>query len=454
MKPRNVGSDLADPRDSAKSATLLRQLGLPASTALVIGGTIGVGIFLTPAGMARSLASPALLLLVWSFIGGAALCGALCFGELAARFPEAGGGYVYLREAYGQGVAFLYGWKCLLVMDPGLTAALAAGLGAYVHAMAPTLSLKIVAMAAIFIVAVANVAGVRLAAGVGNFLALAKIAILILLVGWGFLSGAGNVSHLLPLVYRRPGAPPILPAMAGALISAFFSFGGWWELTKLAGEIKEPQRNLPRALALGVVTVTLLYVAVSAVFLYLVPMGAVASSEAFASQVGSALFGNTGGLVLSGIVSLSVLGSLFAFMTMAPRVYYAMAQDGVVPAFVARLNPNTGAPVRAIAVQASLALFLVAVGTFERIVAYFVFVTVAFLGLTVVGLFRIRRKSTQAGYSTPLYPLTPVLFLACIVLVMALLAAGRPLEVLLGVAVVSLGWPAYYLFFRNRTTQT
>lgn len=449
MSLRKIESDFVDPRDSATSATLLRQVGLPAATALVVGGTIGVGIFLTPAGMARSLASPALLISVWTFIGGTALCGALCFGELAARFPEAGGGYVYLRKAFGPGVAFLYGWKCLLVMDPGITAALATGLGAYVQAMQPGVPPKLVAMTAILIVAIANIAGVRLAAGIGHFLAITKVGLLVLLVVWGFLSGVGSVSHIFPLVDRRPSASPLFPAMAGAVISAFFSFGGWWELTKLAGEVKEPHRNLPRALALGVITVTLLYVSVSAVFLYLVPIEAVASSEAFASQVGSSLFGNTGGLVLSAIVSLSILGSLFAFMTMAPRVYYAMAQDGVLPAFVARINPYTGAPVRAIAVQACLALFLVGVGTFDRIVAYFVFITVAFLGLTVAGLFRIRQKSPQADYSTPFYPLTPVLFLVCIVLVLALLAAGRPAEVSLGVTVVALGIPAYYFFFRN-----
>ncbi len=427
---------------------LRRRISLPAATALVVGGTIGVGIFLTPAGMATRLASPAWLLLVWAFMGGAALCGALCFGELAARHPQAGGGYVYLREAYGPLPAFLYGWKCLLVMDPGLTGALATGFGAYAQAVSPGLSPKAAAFVAILAVAGANLAGVRLAAGIGHALALLKIALLLALVFWGLASSAGQLSHFVPFVERRAGAPPLLGALAGAVLSAFFSFGGWWEASKLAGEVREAQRNLPRALALGVVAVTLLYVAVSAVFVYLVPIEAVASSEAFAAQAGTALFGPAGGRALAGLVALCVLGSLFAFMTMAPRVYYAMARDGAVPALVGRVDPHTGAPVRAIAIQAALAALLVALGTFDAIVAYFVFVTVAFLALTVAGLFRLRRTSPAATYATPLYPLTPILFLASVALVLALLAVGRPGEAALGVGVVALGVPVYRLLPR------
>ncbi|HEY6552315.1 MAG TPA: amino acid permease, partial [Vicinamibacteria bacterium] len=314
---------------------------MPTAAALVVGGTIGVGIFLTPASMAAALASPGLLLAVWLFLGGSALCGALCFGELAARFPTAGGGYVYLREAFGPRLAFLYGWKCLLVMDPGLTAALATGLGAYAAVVVPGLAPKAVAIGAILLVAGANVAGVRMASGIGSVLGVAKIVMLVLLVVYGFASGAGDLGRFLPFAARPPEAPPFLPALAGAVVSGFFSFGGWWEASKLAGEVKDPQRTLPRALALGVATVTLLYVAVSAVFLYLVPREAAISGETFAAQAGAALFGAEGARAFSALVVVSVLGGLFAFMTMAPRVYFAMARDGAVPAFVGALDPRT-----------------------------------------------------------------------------------------------------------------
>ena len=427
------------------AGSLRRGIGLASATGLVVGGTIGVGIFLTPAGMAKSLGSPALLLLVWAFLGAMALAGALCFGELAARFPEAGGGYVYLREAFGPGVAFLYGWKCLLVMDPGLTAALATGLGAYAVVLVPGLPAKGVALAAIAAAAAANLGGVRLAAGVARALAVAKVGVLAVLVVFGLLGGAGEWSHLEPLVARRAGSPPLVPAMAGAVVSGFFSFGGWWEVSKLAGEVEDAPRTLPRALALGVLVVTVVYVAVSGAFLVLVPIEAVTSPETFAAQAGAALFGPRGGAVLSAIVLLSVLGSLFAFMTFAPRVYYAMARDGAAPAWVGRVDPRTGAPVRAVLVQAVLAALLVALGTFDAIVAYFVFATVAVLGLTVAGTFVLRRRSGPSPVGAPLFPLTPAFFLASIVVVLVLLLLGRPLEAGLGVAVVALGWPVYRL---------
>jgi APA family basic amino acid/polyamine antiporter len=421
---------------------LRRRLGLLPATAMVVGGTIGVGIFLTPAGMAKSLGSPGLLLAVWLFQAAMALSGAFCFGDLAARFPQAGGGYVYLREAFGGRVAFLYGWKCLLVLDPGLTAAFATGAGAYAAALVPGVPQKAVALAAIGAVVLANLAGVRLATGAAWVLALAKAAVLLVLVGVGFFGSAGDWSRFQPFCERHPGSPALLPALAGAIVSGFFSFGGWWQASNLAGEVEDAPRNMPRALTGGVLAVTLLYVAVSAVFFFLVPLAAVTSGETFAAQAGEALFGAAGGAVLSAIVLLSVLGSLFAFMTTAPRVYYAMARDGAAPAWAGAVGARSGAPLGAVLVQASLAALLVAIGTFDGIVAYFVFVTVAFLGLIVVGLLRLRRAAGEPGRASAW------LFLGCILVVLVMLAAGRPVEAAMGVAVVALGWPAYRLFVR------
>jgi basic amino acid/polyamine antiporter, APA family len=428
------------------SADLSRRIPWTTATALVVGGTVGVGIFVTTGGMAYSLASPALLFGVWAFMGASAFCGALCYGELSARYPQAGGGYVYLREAFGPGLAFLYGWKCLLVMDPGLTATLATALGSQAHVAAPWLSPKATAISAIVLVAAANMAGVRLAAGLGNVLAVAKVALIVLLVGWGFASGAGDSGRFFPFVERAAGAPALVPSLAGAIVSAFFAFGGWWEASKLAGEIRDPQRGLPRSLALGVAIITLLYVSVSAVFLYLVPRESGAAMGAFSARVGEILLGPGGGRIFAAIVAVSFWSTLFAFMTMAPRVYYAMGRDGVMPAAIGKLHPQTGAPVRAILVQTVLAVILVALGTFDTIMAYFVFVTVAFLGLTVVGLFRLRRTAPEGSFVTPFFPWTPALFLLSIVLVLALLLGGQPKETALGVVVAALGIPVYRFF--------
>lgn len=421
-------------------ARLERRLGLDSATALVVGEVIGVGIFLTPAEMARSLGSPFWLLTVWLLVGATALAGALCYGELAARHPEAGGGYVYLREAYGRGLAFLYGWKCLLVMDPGLTAALAAGLAQYLSYLVPLppTAMKTVAIGAIAVLALVNMLGVRASAWVLRLLTFFKLGLLALIVTWGFASGHGDRAHFTPFIGQRPGSAPLLVALGGGIVAAFFSFGGWWDVAKIAGEVRDPGRVLPRALTLGVTLVTVVYVLTSAVFLYLVPLEAVGSGAAFAAQAGEILFGSAGGGLFSAIVCVSVLGSLSAVLMAAPRVYYAMARDGLFLASVAEIDPRFGTPVRAIALQAALASLLVALGTFREIVAYFMFVTMVFVALTVSAVYRLPRPS-PSPYRLPGYPLTPLLFLGLLVLLLALIAVGSPLQAAAGTAVVGLG---------------
>ena len=436
-------------------SSLSRQLGLASVTALVIGEVIGVGIFLTPATMARSLGSPLWLLVVWLVMGAMALSGALCYGELAARFPEAGGGYVYLRRAYGPAVAFLYGWKCLLVMDPGITAALAVGLASYAGYMAhiSAAGLKAVAIGAIVALATVSIAGVRLGAGLMQGLTALKLAALGLIAVLAVVLRLGHWSNFVPFVAQRPGADPLPGALAPGLVGAFFAFGGWWEIAKLAGETRDPVRTLPRALALGVATVTVVYLITSAVFVYLVPLERVTSGEAFAAQAGGVLFGPAGGRVFAGIVIVAVLGSLLALLMALPRVYYAMARDGVFLQTVAVVHPRFGTPARAIVLQAALASLLVLLGTFTQILAYFVFVTVLFVALTVAGLFTLRRReAAKPAYGAPGYPVTPLIFLALVAVLLVLLAGHNPLQAALGAGIVGLGLPVYFLTFRRRPT--
>jgi APA family basic amino acid/polyamine antiporter len=418
-----------------------------------VGETIAVGIFLTPAGMAKSLGSPAWLFVVWLLTGAMTLCGALCYGELAASFPEAGGGYVYLREAYGRPLAFLYGWMAFLVLDPGITAALAigmAGYAGYIFRLSPA-GLKALAAGAIFALAAVNIMGARAGAGLLRWLTAAKLCLLLFVVVWGFASGAGDWSNFRPFVAQRAGSAPLAAALASAFVGAFFSFGGWWDLSKLSGEVREPERNLPLALACGVLVVTLVYVLVSAVFVYLVPLSEVTSGETFAAQAGAALFGATGGLIFSGIVVVAVVGSLAALTMSAPRVYYAMARDRLFFHAAARVHPRTGTPAAAISLQAVLASLLVALGTFDEIVAYFLFVVVFFIALTVAAVFPLRRGQHSApAFSTPGYPLTPLFFLILVTLLLVLLGGSNPKQAALGVGVVALGLPVYYLLFRGR----
>ena len=434
---------------------LQRHLGVRAMAALVVGEVIAIGIFLTPATMARSVGSPLWLLVVWLLMGAMALSGALCYGALAARFPEAGGGYVYLREAYGPGVAFLYGWKCLLVMDPGITALLAAALASYVgYALGITgVALKGVAVGSVLILAAVSMLGIRLGARVMQWLMILKIGALALIAVLALALHAGNWSHFVPFIAQRPGSDPLPGALAPAMIGGFFAFGGWWEITKLGGEAKDPARTMPRALALGVLAVTAIYILTSAVFLYLVPLERVTSGETFAAQAGEALFGPAGGQIFAAIVIVAVLGSLFALLMALPRVYYAMARDGVFFKAVAVVHPRFGTPVRAVAVQAAFASLLVVLGTFQQILAYFIFVTVGFLALTVAGLLVLRRREGAAAYRIPGYPVTPLLFLVLVAVLLVLLAGHDPLQAALGVGIVALGAPVYWLAFRGRLTR-
>src|SRR3954454_9241207 len=395
------------------AAALSRQLGLATATALVVAEVIGVGIFLTTAGMSKSLGSPSWLLLVWLLTGAGAAGGAICFGALAARYPEAGGAYVYLKETYGPRVAFLFGWLSLLVTDPGITAAVAVGLASYVGYLVPLSpwGLKAVAVAATWLLAAVNMRGVALGSEVLRVLAALKLGLLGFLVLWGFGLGRGDWSNLSPLVAQRPGSEPIAGALIGASIAAFFSLGGWWDVSKVAGEVKDPRRTLPRALLLGVLVVTLVYVLITLVFLYLVPYERIDSREAFAALAGEALFGRVGGVVFTLIVIVTVLGSLAALLMAMPRVYFAMARDRLFFPSVAVLHPRYGTPARAIAIQAALASVLAVVGTFEQILAYFVIPTVVFVGLTVAAVFVLRRRAGAEPLLIPWHPLPPLLFL-------------------------------------------
>jgi len=310
---------------------------------------------------------------------------------------------------------------------------------------------KGVAVGTVLTLAVANAVGVRLGAGLLRLLTVCKLGLLIFLACWGFGRGLGDWSNLTPFVVRRAGSGPLGEALAAGMVGAFFAFGGWWDAAKMAGEVRDPARALPRALVLGVSAVTATYVLVSVVFLYLVPLGKVTSEETFVAQVGEALFGRAGGEVFAGVAIVIVLGSLAGVIMGASRVYYAMGADGLFLPALAVVHPRFGTPVRAIAVQAVLASVLVLFSTFGEVLGYFVFVAVIFLELTVLALFVLRRRSlTVPDYRTPGYPLTPLLFLVSTAGLLFLLALKDPVRALVGVAVVLLGLPVYHLMFARR----
>ncbi|HEX2572699.1 MAG TPA: amino acid permease [Polyangia bacterium] len=412
----------------------IRTLSAASLTAAVAGETIGIGIFLTPADMVRSLGSPFWVLCTWLFVGGLTLCGALSYGRLASRFPESGGIYVYLREAYGPRIAFLYGWMSLLVIDPGLTAAWAIGLAGYASSVIPlsALARHVVAVGALLAIASLNLLHASLGVSFLRYVTWLKLGLLGVLTLWPMIFRLGDWSHLALTTARPDGAPPLSTALAGAVLVAFISFGGWWDASKLVGQVGASERVQRRAMLLGVLLVTLVYLAISTAFLYVIPSRQV-SQDAFVSQFGAALFGPLGARAMAGIVCLCLVSSLAAYMATAPHVYCAMARDGLFFASLGRLHPRFQTPARALLLEAALACVLVFTGTFEEVLAYFVPAAIVFLGLSVASLLRWPHAQRRGQL------LAPVLFLLFVGAMLLLLVSVSPRRSLLGMAIVAVG---------------
>ena len=420
---------------------------------MVVAEVVGVGIFLSPAEMMRTLGSVSGALVVWLSMGALTAAGALCYAELATRYPRAGGGYVFLREAYGPRIAFIYGWMALLVMDPGIAAALAIGLSQYLLVVigAPTSLLTPLALLSILAFGGLTLAGFSVSAHVMRWSAAAKILGVVLLLLAGLFHAAGGAT----LSFASTGASaPGFPQIAGAIVAAFFAFGGWWELGRMAGEVREPRRTMPRALLGGVALVTLIYAMVTMAFVLVTPEGKPGSDDQFVLMVGSALFGEAAGRVLALMVVIAVAGSLAAVLFGAPRVYLAMARDGLFPSQVARYNERRGTAPGGTLVQMTIASLLVLIGTFNEILGYFVPAAVLFLGLSAAAVLVLPRPASDAPvFRVPWHPLPIILFLTFIAVVLVLFAMGQPRQTALGAVIVAIGIPVSYLVIPRGVTR-
>ena len=417
---------------------------------MVVSQVVGVGIFLTPATMMRTLGSPWAALAMWAVMGTLSAAGALCFAELSTRFPKAGGSYIYLREAFGSRCAFIYGWMALLVVDPGLTAALGIGLAQYLLATlsaSPALT-SLVAVVSIVLFGLLTLAGMGTSARAMQWTAAAKLSIVVVLVV-AALFKVRDASVAADIATPTTFTPA---ALAASLIAAFFAFGGWWDLGRMGEEIESPRRTMPRALVGGLALVTMMYALVSVAYVLGSSGPAAGTDEAFVLRVGASLFGETAGRLLSAMVVVAVAGSLAAVLLGSPRVYVAMARDGVFPERLARFNVGRGTVPASTIVQVTLACVLVLLGTFNDILGYFVPCAVFFLGLAATAVVILPRPDTRADvFRAPLHPLPFVLFLVMVVSILALFVIGQPRQTLLGAIVVALGIPvSWFVGSRHR----
>ncbi len=443
----------------AEPVTYRRTLGLFSGTMAVVGGIIGSGIFNNPAIVAQRVGTAGLTLGVWVLGGAIALIGAFCFGELGQRRPQAGGSYVYLREALGPLPAFLYAWALLLVMATGAIAAVAVTFANYALSLAgmPGTDGRWLAGAAIVLLSAINYIGIRPGAITTNIFTLLKLAALGLLIAVGLFAGGAPGTAAPPSSSAVIPGSPVL-AVAAALVPVLFAYGGWQQTNFIAEEILEPERNLPRALVLGVLVVVVVYLLANVTYLKLLGVDGLAASTAPAADALRLRLGPAGATLIGAGITASTFGFLNLVIMVSPRVYQTMAADGLFfPAF-ARIHPDFRTPGTAILVQGIWAVVLLLTGQYGQLLDYVVFCDWIFFGLAVVSLFVLRRRDARNGTPDPPgafrvrgWPLTPALFVAAAVYVVIGSIKSNPKNALLGCAILLLGVPVFRYWSSRHT---
>src|SRR2546430_11538517 len=380
---------------------LPRRLGLWSAVAVLVGSTIGGGIFRTPAVIAGRVPQPVLMLLVWVLGGLLALCGALTYAELAAMFPRSGGVYVYVREGFGRLPAFLFGWSELQLIRASALGAIATPFAEYLLrslGLDPTRppyegAVHWVAALAIVLTATLNYVGVRWSALLLNVTTAAKYAALAVLVLLAFVVGQGSFGHFT----EAGGGGPVRGGLFGlALVSVMWAYDGWGDLSFVGGEVKDPERSLPRALIVGTGAVVAIYLLVNAAYLYLIPIGAMAQSPLVAADAAQAVLGRLGVGLVAIVVMVATFSTLLGSMLTAPRIFFAMADDGLFFRRVARVHPTFRTPSVAIVLTGMLGIVYVAFQTFQQLADQFVVAIFPFYALAAAAVFVLRRRRPPA----------------------------------------------------------
>lgn len=417
----------------------------------VVGGIIGSGIFLNPSIVAQRVPG-SLVIPVWALGGVIALLGAFCYGELGQRRPQAGGGYVYLRDAFGPMAGFLYGWALLLVIATGACAAVAVTFASYAAALfgLPASAVVPLAVGAIVLLSVINYLGVGPSAMTQNVFTVLKLAALALLIVCGLFLPF-NPAGFDAAVAQGPAVVRSLPLAIGtALVPILFAYGGWQQTNFIAEEIRDAERTLPRALVLGTAIVVLVYVSANLSYLRVLGAPGLATSAAPAADVMNATVGAWGKRLISLGITCSTFGFLNLVILVSPRVYRTMAADGVFFPALARLHPKYRTPGTAILVQGGWAIALTLTGTYGQLLDYVVFGDWIFFGLTAATLFWYRRASPSTeGFRAPFYPLTPILFCAAALYVVISSVASNPINAAIGAGLIVAGVPVF-MFWKSR----
>ena len=415
-----------------------------------VGSMIGSGIFLVPAAVAMYLPSWHLVLLVWIGGGIVSLFGALSVAELGALYPSAGGQYVYLRETYGELCGFLYGWTAFAVIMTASISAVAVAFATYLgyfFSFSPA-SVKVVAVASILILTTVNCIGVKAGAIVQNGFTALKLAMLAALVMVGATKGStANLSSSAPL--------PALSALVGplglALVAVLWAYDGWIEIAYVAGEVKDPQRNIPRSLIIGTLVVIVSYIATNFIYLFVLSLGKVAHSKLVAADASTVLFGSIGAALAAVGVIFATVGSNNGFILTGARIYYAMSKEGTVFEALGKVHQTFRTPVNSLVAQGVWASLLVLSGTFDQLITYVIFTSWVFYALTAGAVFIARRKlpGLWRPYRTFGYPLTPILFIVFALFLVVNTLIEDPRDAGIGLGIVAMGFPLYAYWRRS-----
>ncbi|HUQ18726.1 MAG TPA: amino acid permease [Gemmatimonadaceae bacterium] len=439
---------------SAEQGLLPRRIGVWSGVAILIGSTIGSGIFRSPAGLSDKLPGPGPLLSIWVIGGLFALCGALTLAEVAGAFPQTGGVYVFIREGWGRLAAFLFGWSELVMIRAAALGAISTTFAEYfvrVTGHDPSVApysayVHYVAAAAILIAGISNYVGVRTASTVQNITTIGKVAGLAAIIVGAFAIGLPRTGG-----YYTPVAPPGSFSIAKfglALVSVLWVYDGWADVSFVAGEVTNPRRNLPRILIGGTLAIIAIYLIANMAYLAVMPIEEIRHSKLVAADVAQRVMGTGGVAFVATVVMISTFGTLNGSMFTGPRVLFAMADDGMLFAPMAKVHPRYRTPFVSIAVVTIIAVLFVLAGTFEQLADAFVTAIVPFYALAVASVFVLRKRpGYNPSYRVPLYPIVPALFIISTVMLLgnAVVDPSSRMATLGVLGGILLGIPVYYL---------
>ncbi len=454
-----------------KQPGLLAKLSLFDATLLVMGSAIGSGIFLTSGIIARDLPDPTWILFVWLLGSVLTLFGGLTLAELGAMMPEAGGQYVYLREAYGPLAGFMYGWMTFLITHTGGIAALGVGFAEYVSYFFPQLSLQnyflsvagiqfsngqLVALGSIGLLTVINYFGIRSGSLVQNFFTILKIlAIGALLLGGLFVLTSGDGGGQAAAPMPTPRGMAFWAAVGVSLIAVLWTFDGWYSVNCVASEIRNVKKNLPLSLIMGISLIGIIYMLVNWFYVSALPMNEMAGVIRIGEKATTFIFGGTAGSIMSALILFSIFGCLSATVIYGPRIFYAMARDGLFFKSFAEVHPRHRTPSNAIIWQGVISGILCLTGTYDQLFTYVVFILLLFFAATAAAVFvlRIKRPDAERPYKVWGYPVIPALFGLTMLWIMVNTLIEKPTEALLGSLLLLTGFPVYYYWKKNRAVK-